>query len=326
MTKSWYHVFRPHVPTTWKAPGTFMLCIVGIFLFAQTSLQAQDYKPAIEYASLMNMRFYEGSGGFYVDDLQLVFPPKTAQPIWLVIMTESGKVVTSMELARENWTQFPMFDGLRAKGDGMMPVGAPGKYNLAVTVGKAPVTILPFTLRVTSNNDPFNPQKTYTRDGMWNVLGYLSRETDKQDAPLHFNWWSNLREFGVTKGTVSCTARLKQGDRIIAEAPKVVVSSVNWQFFSRKLVQPRDLGGKNLTLSLLTSQEGEYRLVLTADGKPAKTYRVVVRKGELQRLPFCSLTYKPHAYFMSPRMIDTSSGSASSYRMLDAYWVQAVKE
>lgn len=301
--------------------------IFFIVLFAQTSLQAQDYKPAIEYASLMNMRFYEGNGGFYVDDLQLVFPPKAPQPMWLVIMTGSGKVVTSVELTTEKWTQFPMFDGLRAKGNGVVQLGAPGKYNLAVTIGKTPMTILPFTLKVTRNKDPFNPQKTYMRDGMWNVLGYLSRETDKQEAPLHFNWWSNLREFDVAKGTVSCTVQLMKGSQEIASLVSgVVVSSVNWQFFSRRLVQPKSRGGENLTLSRLTEEDGEYRLVLKANGRQMKSYRVVVKNGKLQRLPFCNLGYEPHAYFMSPRMIDTRSGSASSYRMLDAYWVQSVKE
>lgn len=303
-----------------------LICVTFIFLSAKSSLYAQDYKPAIEYSSLMNMRFYEGNGGFYVDDLQLVFPSKTSKPISLVIMTESGKVMTSVELTTEKWTQFPMFDGLIAKGNKVLELGKPGKYNMAVTIGKTPITILPFTLNLTSNNDPYNPQKTYTRDGLWSALGYLSKETDSPDATLYFNWWSNLREFEQTNDQVSCTVQLMKGKQVIAEAPKVVVSSVNWQFFSRRLVQPRNLGRKNLTLGILTSKDGEYQIVLNVDGKLVKRYKVVVKDGELQQLPSGNLNYEPHENFISPRIIDTSSGSASSYHMIDAYWVQSIKE
>src|SRR5688572_4186636 len=35
----------------------------------------QANKAAIEYDSLMNMRFYEESGGFLVEGLEVVFPP-----------------------------------------------------------------------------------------------------------------------------------------------------------------------------------------------------------------------------------------------------------
>jgi len=301
------------------------LSVFFILLCARFSLHAQEYKPAIEFASLMNMRFYEANGGFYVDDLQLVFPPPDGQRMWLVITTETGKVVTSKELTREPW-HFPMFDGLIAKGEKVLQPGKPGKYNMVVTVGKTPITIMPFTLNVTSNGDPFNLQKTFTRDGLWHALAYFSKEANRPNGTLSFNWWSSLREFGKTSGRVSCTARLMKGDQVIAEAPKVVVSSLNWQFFSRRLVQRRNHGRKNVTLALLTAEDGEYRMVLNIDGKAAKSYTVVVKNGQLQPLPFCDLIYEPHTNFISPRIIDTSSGSGSSYKMLDAYWVKWVKK
>src|ERR1700751_2932621 len=34
-----------------------------------------QYKPAIEYQSFMQLRFYENQGGFLVEGLEVVFPP-----------------------------------------------------------------------------------------------------------------------------------------------------------------------------------------------------------------------------------------------------------
>jgi len=139
----------------------------------------------------------------------------------------------------EKWGQFPVFDGLRVRGNGAVSLGKPGKYNLAVTSGKTPITVMPFTLNVSSNSDPFNPQQRFTRDGLWSVLGYLSRETSNKGAPLHFNWWTNLREFGLKSGSAKCTVELMKGDEVFAElVAGVVVSGVNWQFFSRRIHQP----------------------------------------------------------------------------------------
>src|SRR5688500_5886669 len=40
----------------------------------QNTATAQANKSAIEYDSLMNMRFYEQTGGFLVENLEVVFP------------------------------------------------------------------------------------------------------------------------------------------------------------------------------------------------------------------------------------------------------------
>jgi len=299
---------------------------IGLLLAAFT-VRAQTYKPAVDYSSLMNLRFYEGNGGFYVDHLQLIFPPQSPQPYYFVIMTESGKVLQSVPLRIEKWQQFPMFDGLRIKGSPVVQVGKPGKYNLAVTMGKTPLTILPFSMQVSKNNDPFNPQQTFVRDGLWSALAYLSRKTDRPDAPLFFNWWTNLREYGLSGGNAKCTVELMIGNTTFAEVVSdVVVSSVNWQFFSRRLRTPKNKGKKNLTLAMLTAKDGDYRLRVTANGKTVKSYKLGVQNGQVQPLPFNNLNYEPHANFISPRIIDTSDGSGSSYKMLDAFWVQRVKE
>ena len=117
-----------------------------------------------------------------------------------------------------------------------------------------------------------------------------------------------------------------QGNQEIAtSASAVVISYKDWQFFGSRLVQPKSAGGKNLTMSLLTKQDGDYTMVVKAEGEPIKAFPVQVKNGDLQRLDRCRLDYNPHLNFICPRLIDTSSGSGSSYVMLDAYWVEKSK-
>ena len=54
----------------------FAVCIVIAASFAA----AAQNKAAIEYDSLMNMRFYEETGSFLVEGLEVVFPPAGASP------------------------------------------------------------------------------------------------------------------------------------------------------------------------------------------------------------------------------------------------------
>jgi hypothetical protein len=62
----------------------FAACIVIAASFAATA-QVGTNNAAIEYDSLMNMRFYEETGSFLVEGLEVVFPPAGASPATFVI-------------------------------------------------------------------------------------------------------------------------------------------------------------------------------------------------------------------------------------------------
>ena len=57
----------------------------ALLLLMCSAATAQQYKPTIEYQSLLNMRYYENNGGFLVEDLQLVFPPANIGNAKLVV-------------------------------------------------------------------------------------------------------------------------------------------------------------------------------------------------------------------------------------------------
>src|ERR1044071_4987631 len=89
-------------------PMLKMFWTLVLLVVAPAAAAAQTYKPAIEYQSLMNLRFYEATGGFLVEDLQLVFPPANISDAKLVVTDQSGQVVDTMPLRYERM-EFPAF-------------------------------------------------------------------------------------------------------------------------------------------------------------------------------------------------------------------------
>src|SRR6185312_11615407 len=87
-------------------------CIVMAASFA-VAAQVNTNKPAIEYDSLMNMRFYEETGGFLVEGLEAVFPPPAASTATFVITRPNGEVISSVPLRLEPLEKFPAFGVFR---------------------------------------------------------------------------------------------------------------------------------------------------------------------------------------------------------------------
>src|SRR6185436_16671962 len=46
---------------------------------ATQQASGSQYRPAVEYQSFMQLRFYENQGGFLVEGLEVVFPPPGSQ-------------------------------------------------------------------------------------------------------------------------------------------------------------------------------------------------------------------------------------------------------
>ncbi len=307
--------------------------VVAAILFAaagRTSssvASAQTYKPAIEYQSFMQMRFYENQGGFLVEDLEVVFPPAGSRKATFVVARAGGGVVASVPLRLETplatYTMFGMYkpDGVAGSAD----VGEPGDYVLSVQVDGQAITTLPFTLKREASNDPFNPRTTFVREGPWRDLAYFSSRTDEPGSHLEFNWWTSLRELPAGTGTNRPLVTLHimhGGQEIAATRSPVVISQTDWQFFYQEFHFPAEKQVRWMTLADLTKKDGEYTVVAKVGGKPFKTYRAEVRGGQLQRHPRNALGTEPHTDFISPRLVDTSSRSTSSYTMRDTFWVK----
>ncbi len=298
---------------------------VALLIAAATSATAQTYKPAIEYQSLLNMRFYEANGGFLVEDLQLVFPPASIGGAKFVITDQSGAVVDSVPLRYERM-EFPAFGRLRpASGNpGSVRVGRSGSFVMSVVLDGQTITSMPFTLREENSTDPFNPVKRFVRDGPWRDLAYFSiPPADAANQQVQFNWWMSTRELpaGLTRPKVTIHL-VVNGKEIAASRGPVVPDTVDWYFYQHKeMIMPTLPKNRWLTLADMTRQNGQVALVVRANGQTVKTYKTQVSGGQLRHLPQSALNFEPHAEFVSPRFIDTNRTSPIENGMFEMYWV-----
>jgi hypothetical protein len=300
--------------------GAVLLALVNV-----AALRAQTYKPAIEYQSLMNMRYYENNGGFLVEDLLLVFPPPNISSAKLVVTDATGSVVDTLPLRYERM-EFPAFGRFRPESGnpGNVRVARTGSFIMSVIVDGQTITALPFTLKEESSSDPFNPGKRFIRDGRFGELAYFSVAPDDPNGEVTFNWWMSLREIpGAAKNARVTIHLLVNGKEMAASAGPVIPTLTDWQFIQhRQLSVPGVPRNHWLTLADLTRTNGEVALVVKADGQSLKTYETRVSGGQLQRLPQNALAFEPHAGFVSPRFIDTSAGTNSRYKMCEMFWLR----
>jgi hypothetical protein len=291
---------------------------------AGQSASASQYKAAIEYQSFMELRFYENQGGFLVEGLEVVFPPPGLRSASFVISRQGGAVVTSVPLRLEtplaSYTVFGMFKPDAVSG--LAPIGEPGDYVLSVQIDGQTITTLPFSMKREASSDPFNPKTTFVREGPWRDLAYFSDRPEIPDSHLEFSWWTSLRELPPgTKNPMVTLHLLYGGQEIAATRSPVVPTQTDWQFLYHEFVLPAT-PVRWMTLADLTKRDGEYTVVAKVNGKPFKSYKAEVRGGQLQRHPRNSMNMEPHTDFISPRLVDTSSRTTSSYAMRDTYWVR----
>jgi hypothetical protein len=285
----------------------------------------QGLQPAIEYQSFMQLRFYENTGGFLVEDLEVVFPPAGKGKATFVVARANGQVVTTVPLRLETpLASFTAFGMLKPDGvPGNAPIGQPGDYVLSVQIDGQPITTLPFSMKREASNDPFNPKTTFVREGPWRDLAYFSVEHEQPGSHLQFNWWTSVRELpaGTPSRPLVTLHILHGGQEIAATRSPVVPTQTDWQFLYQEFVVP-GTPVRWMTLADLTKKDGEYTVVAKVGGKPFKSYKAEVRGGQLQRHPRNSMNTSPRTDFISPRLVDTSSRSTSSYTMRETFWVR----
>jgi len=294
------------------------------FTAAPTAV-GQSNAPAVEYQSLLNLRYYEADDGFMVDDLQLVFPPQGNQKLAFVISDKAGGEVARVPLRIERLRAFEAFRLLRPDGvPGIARVRRAGDFVMAVKLGDQAITALPFSLKEEKSADPYNPKTRYVREGPWRELAYFSAPSDKPDTPITFNWWMSLRELPPGARRALCTVHIMQGGQEIAATRSPVVASYDdWQFFKAQMIQPKGSAAQWLTLATLTKRDGDLNIALKVNGQPVKSWRSQVRGRQIERLARNQIEFEPHTDFIAPRLIDLSRDGGCDYCMLDLFWVKA---
>jgi len=218
-----------------KASTKQIVAAVLLVLVNIPALWAQTYKPAIEYQSLMNIRYYENNGGLLVEDLQLVFPPANIGNAKLVVSDAAGSVVDTLPLRYERM-EFPAFGRFRPESGnpGNLRVGRTGNFMMSVIVDGQTMTSMPFTLKEENSSDPFKPGKKFIRDGLFGGLAYLSVVPDDPNGEVTFNWWMSLREIPGGANSRVTIHLLLNGKEFATSAGPVIPTLTDWQFIQHR--------------------------------------------------------------------------------------------
>jgi len=302
----------------------FRLGILTLLAALPSVTFGQAARPAAEFHSLLNMRFSEGNGDFLIEGLQIVFPPGGDERAMLTVSRSSGEQVVSLPLRFEPHSSSPLFSDLVPNDEpGKIKLGESGDFVLTIKVADRVITRLPFSLKVEPDGDPYDPPKKFLREGPWRDLAYFSVPIDNPSKSVDFNWWMSLRELPIGMTNPLVAIHLMRGYREIASSrDRVALNNDDWQFFTSDLIQTTKSGPQHLTLGEFAKRDGDYMLIVEANGTPIKSFPVEVKRGRLQRADQSRLDFEPHADFISPRLIDISTKPDSHYLMRDVYWVR----
>ena len=272
------------------------------------------------------MRFYEATGGFLVETLEVVFPPAGGKSATFEISRSTGESIATVPLRMEPLGSFPAFSVLRpATGNpGTIKVAQTGDFIMSVKMGGETVTTMPFSLKEQVSSDAFAPGSKWVREGPWRDLAFFAALPDDPAARLEFNFWLSTRELPAGMKAPKVTLHLMaNGKEIAASRGPVVPDTLDWYFYERKemivATQPQQ---KWLSVGDLTKLNGEIAVVVKANGQVLKSYKTQVRNGEIQRLERNRLGYQPHTDFISPRYVDMTDRSRSDFTMRDMYWMK----
>lgn len=283
---------------------------------------AAAQRPAVDMASLLNIPFFAGDGGFDARNILLLFPPADAD-VRLALTTPAGAVLHEVPFEVRPADAAPVFayldvNGRHADRQSFAP-GEPGDYVISVTVDGEAVGSVPFTLSVERSADPFAPGARWTAEGPWTRLAYLAQPTARPDESIGFDYWVSSREVGGRTASLSLSLR-RGGEEVARSRSNVHLSTAGLTFFQdHELAKPGD--GVTLwpfTATDLAATDGRYELLVLSSGTPIRTYVVTVEGGRIRPHPRSALDYEPRAGFLSPRLMKTGNNTHT----VDAWWVE----
>jgi hypothetical protein len=286
---------------------------------------AQTYAPAIDYTSLLNMKFYD-NGMLRFDDANLAFAPADNVDASVEVVSADGKVLGKFDYYPEYAFAAKAFGRIRVKGNAEVQISAPGNYFIRFKISGKPSTRFPFSVKVLGSGDPFDTAKKYQFDGPWRSMAYLWMRPYKTTALPDVVFWTGSADLkaGTTKDQTS--AKLFRNGKMIAHSKTAqghiaaghYVQSTHAFFAPHEARQAHEAPGLTRE-QLLVDGNYNIRIERQSDGALLRNFVFTVTGGQIQELPRSVLGYQPHENFIVPRVPVYGS---STYEFRPAIWIQ----
>lgn len=275
--------------------------------------------PAIDLYDLLWATFYDNTGMFSTASVPLtaVFPADGDYD--LAILHPDGRLVASSELTIQRSTTTPAFGILQSHGR-FSYEPAPGDYQLAVRLDGAPIGAVPFTLRRTESDDPFDPVATWSVEGPWRTTGILWAPTDDADGKVTLTYWLSADEFTADRTRVR-EVLYRNGERVSAHESEhtMFASFAGWTVKQQQI--NGDNGGRRGTLDRSDFVDGDYRIEVGEEGAaPVRVFRFSVSGGQFVPHERSALDYTPRADFLTPRSL-RRMGNSELRTPVDQVWM-----
>lgn len=306
-----------------RKPQSGRLLLVTLLLIAPVTAFGQIGRPAVEYRSLLNMSFVEADGDLVIDGLNIIFPPPRDHQA-LITITVGGDEVATVPLRRDLDLNSPVFSRFVPENEpATIKLGKSGEYVLTIKLTDDAITRFSFTVGAEPSDNPYDPPKKFWREGPWRDFGYFSVPASDSSGNMRFNWWMSVRELPTGMTNPAITIHLMENYKEIAVSRgEIRLKNLDWRFFSSELVKTKKPGTNQMTMRDLVARDGVYLLIVKADDKPIKSFRLETKNGRLQRAEQSRMDFEPHADFISPRFIESRGQSGADYLVTDAYWVR----
>ncbi len=294
-------------------------------------------QPAFTYQSMLNTYFDDESGVLSIRDIDLAFAPEGEINAAVAVVDSNNIVVKSYKFYPDPRWREGVFARLTEVGPAEFELTEPGVYNIVYLIDGKPVSRLPVVLEQTGEgDDPFDPVKTYRFYGLWQVYGYLTMNTWKDEPFPELHLWLGGRDLpeGETKERIHATLKRNGQDSEDSKGEIIAHSKETLGYFHDGHYQQTEISlyhphtkreipnAMPFMLADWTKEDGDYTLEVTrqSDDTLIRSFKVTVKGGKIQNLPNTSLDTDPHIDYITPRV---TVKDANMYGFVEAIWLKS---
>jgi len=132
-----------------------------------------------------------------------------------------------------------------------------GDYLLTFRAGGVPMTIVPFSVELKTNNDEFDPKTFAYLNGPWDQQAHLFASVEKgADAVPELRFWTRTQSFLSNPPAGRYTAEVRRRGTLLATSTGASSNSKRWQLMRLTLQRPPSAGGGPIRLGEIVRDDG----------------------------------------------------------------------
>jgi hypothetical protein len=290
---------------------------------------AQSYPVTFSMQSIME-GFFGETGLVSFRDYDAAFVPAEGELQAEVVLADADGAVLARHPFFDSYRmQTQVFARIGVVGPAEAQLSEPGIYNIFFLVDGEIATRMPFVLNAAGDgSDPFDPEKTYSYDGFWRQLGYMTPPGTGGFQGPTFTFWTGGLDLADPENGEGFVAALYQGDEVLFHSKRTTghIATGAFKRSTFNLFHPHEAGREANAVVFssedLAALDGDYvlRVFRQSDDAVIRAFRLTVAGGELQQHERAVLGYEPQMDFILPRVPRAGS---NTYEMVEAIWFES---